>query len=290
MVRQSYENRNLDFWQFDTRRQDMMSSNSSSDRSRRRRYSSPEDSRNRQKSHDHSTWTDSKIKELKSIRITIANRNKTSSAKFSILCQRHKEPNFEGSEENLPKYNEQRKIQIEIKRSIPKHLVSDSPVRRSIRSPDTFVMPRQKNEGQVSLLNHIDRVIELVTDNDNDTSDPDPDYEPAQKRDRIQEFQERLGTEPPPVPRSTEHDHREENDLQRPSYSTSNSRGFRGNYRGGGSFRGRGRAPGRRGNWTHFRGKNRGGFYKYPDRDRSPSDSNRMWKHDKFHELENEGF
>lgn len=268
--------------------QRMMNSPSSS---RYRRYSSPDDVDSRKRRHS----SDSKVKELKGIRITVINRNKTGAAKFSILCSRQNEPHFQGADENyLPSYSEQRKIQIEIKRCIPERLISDSPVRRSIRNPDSFHMPRKKTEGQIPLLNHIERVIELIEDSSDDAAD----YKPEQKRERIQD---RLGNSSKPwnpedVPRNSyffEHDNREENDDDGRQMPPNNYRGkyhgFRSRGRGirGRGIRGRG-GLGRRGKFTSFP-KNPRGYYA-ANQNRSPArkDSNQMWKHDKFHELQND--
>ncbi len=110
--------------------------------------------------------------ELRSIRITINNVKPpgSHSPKFSILSKRDYEPSFEANEEDLPSGKSQKKIQIEIKRNIARHRISDSPVRRSIRDPNTVVIPRPKDEGRKRLFEFLqahphlpeERVIELV--------------------------------------------------------------------------------------------------------------------------------
>ena len=86
-------------------------------------------------------------KDLQSIRITIVNVKRTDPVHFSILHSRASEPKFSGPEMDVPRTKDQRKIQIEIRRSISAHKVSRSPVRRSIRDPRTVFVSR--NSGMV---------------------------------------------------------------------------------------------------------------------------------------------
>ena len=59
-------------------------------------------------------------------------------------------PNFnnladsQGVDDELPRSKDQKKIQIEIKRNIPRDKISDSTVRRSIRDPQTVLLARKK--------------------------------------------------------------------------------------------------------------------------------------------------
>ena len=59
-------------------------------------------------------------------------------------------PNFnkladsQGVDDELPRSKDQKKIQIEIRRNIPKDKISDSTVRRSIRDPQTVLLARKK--------------------------------------------------------------------------------------------------------------------------------------------------
>merc|ERR1719215_914357 len=109
---------------------------------------SPRNRRQRNESASPSPPRNSKSALLKSIRITIKDINPVKKpAKFSILHTRHKDPDFKGPEDILPRTKDQRKIQIEIRRSIPSHKISVSPVRREISDPYSFSFTRRKDEG-----------------------------------------------------------------------------------------------------------------------------------------------
>ena len=58
------------------------------------------------------------------------------------LTSRREEPDFKGAEDSLPRTKEQKKIQIEIRRNIASNRISRSPVRRSIRDPNTVYISR----------------------------------------------------------------------------------------------------------------------------------------------------
>lgn len=51
---------------------------------------------------------------------------------------------FQGAEENNIEVKELRKIQIDIRRSIPEHRVSKSPIRREINQPEKVTFSRRK--------------------------------------------------------------------------------------------------------------------------------------------------
>ena len=71
------------------------------------------------------------------------------------LTSKEKEPEFKGPEDVLPRSKEQKKIQIEIRRSISssKRARTNSPVRRSIRDPESTVqVTRSSNEGKSAIF------------------------------------------------------------------------------------------------------------------------------------------
>ena len=70
------------------------------------------------------------------------------------LTSKQNEPDFKGPEDVLPRSKEQKKIQIEIRRSISsKRARTTSPVRRSIRDPENTVqITRSSNEGKSPLF------------------------------------------------------------------------------------------------------------------------------------------
>ena len=70
------------------------------------------------------------------------------------LTSKQNEPDFKGPEDILPRSKEQKKIQIEIRRSISsKRARTTSPVRRSIRDPENTVqITRSSNEGKSPLF------------------------------------------------------------------------------------------------------------------------------------------
>ena len=72
------------------------------------------------------------------------------------LTSRNNEPDFKGAEEDLPRSKEQKKIQIEIRRSIPSNRASNSPVRRSIRNPSTVYISRSHHEGKNPIFDRDD--------------------------------------------------------------------------------------------------------------------------------------
>merc|ERR1712072_126112 len=79
-------------------------------------------------------------KSLKAIRITVSNVPGKPLA-GTTLTSKQNEPDFKGPEDVLPRSKEQKKIQIEIRRSISssKRARTNSPVRRSIRDPESTV-------------------------------------------------------------------------------------------------------------------------------------------------------
>jgi len=94
-------------------------------------------------------------KNLKSIRITIGNvPGKPLSG--SQLTSRREEPDFKGAEDSLPRTKEQKKIQIEIRRNIASNRISRSPVRRSIRDPNTVYISRSSEEGRYPIFDRDD--------------------------------------------------------------------------------------------------------------------------------------
>jgi len=97
--------------------------------------------------------------ELKNIRITIGDisNNSKKSKKFTLLSPRTVEPNYKGVDDELPRSKDQKKIQIEIKRNIPRDKISDSTVRRSIRDPQTVILARKKDEGRKKIF-HRDEI------------------------------------------------------------------------------------------------------------------------------------
>merc|ERR1712018_532378 len=54
---------------------------------------------------------------------------------------------YNSQEFETPAHKELRKIQIEIRRTIPRDRISTSPVRRSLRDPSTVVFTRGSEEG-----------------------------------------------------------------------------------------------------------------------------------------------
>ena len=76
----------------------------------------------------------------------------------SKAASKQNEPDFKGPEDVLPRSKEQKKIQIEIRRSISsKRARANSPVRRSIRDPENTVqVTRSSNEGKAPIFDRDD--------------------------------------------------------------------------------------------------------------------------------------
>lgn len=115
-----------------------MRSNSRHDR---HRSPSPKHHKSRARSNSPSPPRPS-TNDLQAIRITI-NNVPSRPKRFTIFSEREE---FEGLGDPLPRSKDQKKIQIEIRRSIPKHRESQSPVRRSIRDHTTVFIIRKKSK------------------------------------------------------------------------------------------------------------------------------------------------
>lgn len=143
-------------------------------RSSRKRSPTSNSNRSRPRSASPSPPRPS-LKSLRAIRITIGNVP-GKILRGSKLTSRNNEPDFKGAEEDLPRSKEQKKIQIEIRRSIPSNRASNSPVRRSIRNPSTVYISRSHHEGKNPIFDRDDikrfvpkvpeqRVIAIIPDN-----------------------------------------------------------------------------------------------------------------------------
>ena len=123
-----------------------MRSNSRHDR---RRSPSPKHHKSRPRSNSPSPPRPSTT-DLQAIRITI-NNVPSRPKRFTVFSDREE---FEGLENPLPRSKDQKKIQIEIRRSIPKHRESQSPVRRSIRDHTTVFIIRKKSKS-LKIVDHV---------------------------------------------------------------------------------------------------------------------------------------
>jgi hypothetical protein len=85
-------------------------------------------------------------RELQTIRITTPNVQERQKHQTGTMCSKQDEPKFRGAEDELPRSKEQRKIQIEIRRSIPGSRSSSSPARRSIRDPSNVFLCRRRGK------------------------------------------------------------------------------------------------------------------------------------------------
>ena len=137
---------------------EMRSNSPRNSRYHHRRSPSPYDHRKRQKSLSPSPPRASK-NELQAIRITV-NNVPSRPKKFTIFKAREE---FQGLEQDsLPRSKDQKKIQIEIRRSIPKHRESQSPVRRSIRDHTTVFILRKKGLILFQLLVYLSKCIQKL--------------------------------------------------------------------------------------------------------------------------------
>ena len=123
-----------------------------------RRSPSPCDHPKRQRSFSPSPPRASK-NELQAIRITVNNVPSRKPKKFTIFKAREE---FQGLEQvSLPRSKDQKKIQIEIRRIIPKHRESQSPVRRSIRDHTTVFILRKKGSRLFQQFIYFDALFEI---------------------------------------------------------------------------------------------------------------------------------
>ena len=123
-----------------------------------RRSPSPCDPPKRQRSFSPSPPRASK-NELQAIRITVNNVPSRKPKKFTIFKAREE---FQGLEQvSLPRSKDQKKIQIEIRRIIPKHRESQSPVRRSIRDHTTVFILRKKGSRLFQQFIFFDALLEI---------------------------------------------------------------------------------------------------------------------------------
>ena len=121
-----------------------------------RRSPSPCDHPKRQRSFSPSPPRASK-NELQAIRITVNNVPSRKPKKFTIFKAREE---FQGLEQvSLPRSKDQKKIQIEIRRIIPKHRESQSPVRRSIRDHTTVFILRKKGSRLFQQFIYFDHTV-----------------------------------------------------------------------------------------------------------------------------------
>ncbi len=103
-------------------------------------------------------------RDLQAIRISAPNiQAKRSKDEGKPLCQRRDRdgalPRYHGSEDDLPRTKDQRKIQIEISRNIPRERANHSPVRRSIRDPNTVFINRR--DGKRKIILHMNEFYNL---------------------------------------------------------------------------------------------------------------------------------
>ena len=110
-------------------------------RSKRNHSASPSPPRNNSKSKS----------DLKQIRITINDiqlgKKYSPPVKFANFSSQKRDPDFKGPEGgDLPKFKDQKKIQIEIRRNFPDSGLSHSPVIREIQNPYTVTIPRRKGK------------------------------------------------------------------------------------------------------------------------------------------------